>query len=96
MKKYARKISCDSRGQLVIPKEVRKELLIDEGTGFWVFLVEGEGILLKRIDDEQLDSEEPIIKEIIEKSSKLGIEKKNIDITIKTYSGKEKGGFREI
>ena len=96
MRKYAKAISCDKRGQLVIPKEVRKELSVDEGTAFWVFYVEGEGILLKRIDDEILDSQEPVLREINEKADKLDVDKKNLERTVRNYSGKEEGGFREI
>ncbi|HLC98394.1 MAG TPA: AbrB/MazE/SpoVT family DNA-binding domain-containing protein [Candidatus Nanoarchaeia archaeon] len=96
MRKYAKPVSCDSRGQLVIPKEVRKELSIEEGTGFWVFFLEKEGILLKRITDESVDAHDPVIHEMLEKSAKLGVEKANLNKTIQNYQKKEKGGFWEI
>ncbi|MBD3313006.1 hypothetical protein GF345_01030 [Candidatus Woesearchaeota archaeon] len=96
MRKYSKAIGCDKRGQLVIPKEVRKELSVDEGTAFWVFYVENEGILLKRIDDEVIDSQEPVLREVSEKAEKLDVDKKNIERTKRNYSGKEEGGFREI
>lgn len=96
MKKYAKEVSCDKRGQLVIPKEVRDELLIDEGTGFWVFYVAGEGILLKRITDESIDIHDPVINDMLEKSTKLGVEKNNISKTIENYRKKENGGLKEI
>ena len=57
MKKYPKLVQCDSRGQIVIPKDVRRELNIDEGTGFWVYTVTDEGILLKTIKPEDLDDD---------------------------------------
>ncbi len=96
MKKFDKPVSCDSRGQMVIPRDVRRELLIDQGTAFWVFYLKDEGILLKRIDDDEIDYHDASLKEIYEKSEKIGIEKKNITSTIQAYAKKENGGFREI
>lgn len=96
MKKYAKTVSCDSRGQLVIPKEVRKELSIEEGTAFWVFIFEEEGILLKRASEETLEHHDHVVKELYDKSDKLGIDKRNITKAIQNYMKKETGGFREI
>ena len=49
MKKYPRVVQCDSRGQIVIPKNIRKELMIEEGAAFWMIQTE-EGIFLKQIE----------------------------------------------
>ncbi|MFT4310038.1 MAG: AbrB/MazE/SpoVT family DNA-binding domain-containing protein, partial [Candidatus Woesearchaeota archaeon] len=54
MKKYPKIVQCDKRGQIVIPKEIRQDLGIDEGCGFWVFSITDEGILLKKMDAPQL------------------------------------------
>lgn len=96
MKKYSKAVSCDKRGQIVIPKEVRKELFIDEGTAFWVFLFDGEGILLRRVADETLEHHDHVVRELYDKSDKLGIDKRNITKAIQNYMKKEKGGFKEI
>ena len=41
MKKYPKVVQCDKRGQIVIPKDIRNELKIDEGTGFWMYSLAG-------------------------------------------------------
>jgi len=51
-------IQIDARGQIVIPKEIRKELDLGEGTGFFVLPVKGEGIFLKKIKSLSLKSNE--------------------------------------
>ena len=50
MKKFPKLIQTDARGQLVIPKEIRRALGITDGTGFWAYAIEKEGIFLKKID----------------------------------------------
>jgi len=47
--KFAKIVQADKRGQIVIPKSIRKELKIEEGAGFWIYKVE-DGIYLKRIE----------------------------------------------
>ena len=41
-------VQADKRGQIVIPKSIRKELKIEEGAAFWIYKTE-EGIVLKKI-----------------------------------------------
>jgi len=41
-------VQVDKRGQIVIPKEVRTELGINEKTNLWVYSITDEGILLKK------------------------------------------------
>ena len=43
-------VQADRRGQVVIPKSIRKELKIEEGAAFWVYKTE-DGIFLKKIKD---------------------------------------------
>ena len=71
MKKYPKLVQCDSRGQIVIPKDIRRDLRIDEGTGFWMYSVTDEGILLKKVDIKPLEDNTKILDEIKAKSSKL-------------------------
>ena len=94
MKKYPKIIQCDDRGQLVIPKDIRSELGIKEGTGFWVHSIVNEGILLKKVLAPSLDEEE-IITEIDNKAAKLGIKKEHLKRTLETYQ-QEKEGSLEI
>ena len=71
MKKYPKLVQIDSRGQIVIPKDIRSELGIDEGTGFWVYSIENEGILLKKVDAKPLGEHENVLSELEEKAPKL-------------------------
>ena len=95
MKKYPKTIQCDDRGQLVIPKDIRAELGIKEGTSFWVHSIVNEGILLKKVLTPSLDKEE-IITEINNKSDKLGIKKEHLKKTLKTYQQKKEGNLEVI
>lgn len=96
MKKYPKKVSSDYKGQLVIPKEVRKELLIEEGTAFWVFVIENEGILLKKISVERLSQHDLMIIELKENAEKIAINKSNIDKAVEKYRRKKKTAMEEI
>jgi len=96
MKKYPSTISSDYKGQLVIPKEVRKELSIEEGAAFWIFLIENEGILLKRVSGEHLSENELIMVELRENSDKITVNKSNIDRSIERYRRKKITSLEEI
>lgn len=91
MKKYPKVVQCDKRGQIIIPKDVRQELKIDEGSAFWVYTVTDEGILLKKINSDNLSHDDPLIKEIKEKSEIINVKTKNIDETIKKYKKTKEG-----
>jgi len=90
MKKYPRIVQADKRGQIVIPKDIRQELKIDEGSAFWVYSVGDEGILLKKIEEKPIeDSKE--VSELSEKAEKIGISKKNISETKERYKKSKRG-----
>ena len=72
MKKYPKIVQCDGRGQIVIPKDMRSDLKIDEGTGFWLYSVTDEGILLKIVQPKELSDHQHILDELESKSSKIG------------------------
>lgn len=96
MKKYARILQVDSRGQIVIPKDIRRELKIDESTGFFAYLISDEGIFLKKIEDKEL-KEHPETKTLKEQAKKVGIDKKNVERAEKTYTkDKTQGGFEDV
>ena len=73
MKKYPKIVQCDRRGQIVIPKDIRKDLKIDEGTGFWMFSITNEGILLKKIDTPALDEQSAMNTELERVARKANI-----------------------
>jgi len=53
-----KKISqVDSRGQIVIPKELREKLKISSGTGFFVYELSSDSILLKKIPEPSINLE---------------------------------------
>ncbi|MEM4259785.1 MAG: AbrB/MazE/SpoVT family DNA-binding domain-containing protein [Candidatus Woesearchaeota archaeon] len=96
MKKYARLVQCDKRGQIVIPKDVREELKIEEGTGFYVYTIDDEGILLKIIEPKTLEDQENIIRKISDNSDKIKLNKKNLDKSIEKYKKEELGKLKEV
>lgn len=89
-------MQCDSRGQIVIPKEVREELGIEEGSGFWMFVIEKEGVLLKKVDEPKLEEDNTLVQELKEKAGKIGISKDNLSKSAKRYIRKKKGRLEEI
>jgi AbrB family looped-hinge helix DNA binding protein len=96
VKKYPKIVQCDKRGQIVIPKEVRSELKIEEGTGFWMYTVTEEGILLKKIDAPELEKHREILEKISEKADKIKVSKKNIKKSVQKYKKKKSGSFDVI
>ena len=86
----------DIRGQIVIPKEVRQELNIEEGTGFYMYVIENEGILLKIIPQKELHEHSHIIKEIEINADKINVKKENIAESINKYKKNGKGNFQNI
>jgi AbrB family looped-hinge helix DNA binding protein len=96
MKKYSKSIKCDERGQLVIPRDIRSDLGIQEGTGFLLYTITKEGILLKKIESQPLDNHHDILNEIEQKSDKLGIKKDNLKKAIKDYERVKEGNLELI
>ena len=91
MKRYPKLVQVDKRGQIVIPKEIRQDLGIDEGTGFWMYSITDEGILLKKVDAPDLESNKVVLDELKDKAGKVGVSRKNIDSSEKRYKKTKKG-----
>ena len=96
MKKYPKIVQCDIRGQIVIPKEIRRDLGIDDGSAFWVYSITDEGILLKKITDAPLDEQVNLLKKVDEKADKIGLNKKNIEKAKKAYKKTKEGGLEVL
>jgi AbrB family looped-hinge helix DNA binding protein len=96
MRRYAKIIQSDKRGQIVIPKDVRRELNIDEGTGFYLYVIENEGILLKIIPTKELSEQSHIVREIEVNADKIDVKKQNIDKSVENYKKKSRGNFENI
>jgi len=96
MKKFPKIVQVDSRGQIVIPKDVRQELGIDEGTGFFMYTITNEGILLKKIDTPELSKQKKILEKLEEKSDATKIDKRNIKKSVKHYRKTKEGNLEII
>ena len=96
MKKYSKIVQCDKRGQIVIPKDVRQELGVDEGSAFWMYSITDEGILLKLVPEEHLAEHSFVINKLKQKADKIGIPEEKIDKTVEQYKKKPKGRLEEI
>jgi AbrB family looped-hinge helix DNA binding protein len=90
MKRFAKIVQVDSRGQFVIPKDVRQELGLVEGAGFYLYIIENEGILLKTVPSKELSEHSHIIHEIEVNADKIKVKKENIDSSIKNYKKEDK------
>jgi len=53
-------VQSDIRGQIVIPKKIRKQLDIGEEAAFWVY-VDNNNIVLKKIEKPKLKNEKKIV-----------------------------------
>ncbi|MFA4853551.1 MAG: AbrB/MazE/SpoVT family DNA-binding domain-containing protein [Candidatus Woesearchaeota archaeon] len=96
MKKFAKLVQCDARGQIVIPKEVRQELGIEEGTGFYLYSIENEGILLKTVPMKTLQEHSHLIKEIEVNAEKINVKKGNLDKSIQNYKRTPAGNLQNV
>ena len=96
MKKYPKLVQCDSRGQIVIPKDIRQEIVIEEGTGFFVYSIANEGILLKKIDAKELSEEKEMLDELKSKADKVRLNKKSLDSALQKYKRTKKGNLEVL
>ncbi len=95
MKKFPKLIQTDARGQLVIPKEIRRALGITDGTGFWAYAIEKEGIFLKKIDAPAL-AEHVELDEIKQHASKIMVDTKHLDVAVKRYPKRSTSGMEDV
>jgi AbrB family looped-hinge helix DNA binding protein len=96
MKRYPKIVQCDGRGQIVIPKDIRRDLHVDEGTGFWMYSITDEGILLKKVDHPTLESNKEILTEINEKAEKLKVKRANVRKSVDKYQRIKEGNLDVI
>ncbi len=93
MKKYPKLVQVDARGQIVIPKDVRVALGLDESSGFYVYVTK-TGIFLKQVEPPDISDDEDL-KEIEQNAEKIGLDKKSLDKLKDDYS-RNKGGLERI
>jgi bifunctional DNA-binding transcriptional regulator/antitoxin component of YhaV-PrlF toxin-antitoxin module len=96
VKKYPKIIQCDKRGQIVIPIDIRRELGIDESTGFYMYSITEEGILLKKVEPKNFEDNEELLQELEEKADKIKLNPKNLEKTKKDYKKTKEGNLEII
>jgi AbrB family looped-hinge helix DNA binding protein len=96
MKKYPKIVQADCRGQIVIPKDIRQELDITEGTGFYMYTITDEGILLKKIPLSPLEEHDSVISELRANADKVDVSQANIRKSIGNYKKPSVGKLEDI
>jgi len=69
--------SLSSKGQIVIPSSIRKDLGISEGSKFIVFS-DGTNLLLKPIESPKIDTFKHLISESKNFAKKTGLKKEDV------------------
>lgn len=76
-----------SRGQVVIPENIRRELGLVTGSQF-VVMGDKDVVILKTITPTSMDQFDAIIAEARQQAKKAGLKKKDIELAIKQARGK--------
>ncbi len=83
-------IKVSSKGQIVIPAELRRLMGISEGDELYVF-GKDDALVIKKIEKDSLEKEfEEIVKPIRGKAKKLGLTRKDLEKEIKAYRKERK------
>lgn len=78
-----------SKGQVVIPENIRKKLNLKVGSQF-IVLGEKDVVILKNISPPSLDEFSVLIADARKKARQVGIKKSDISNAIKKVRGKKK------
>ncbi len=71
-----------SRGQVVIPENIRKKLKLEAGVQF-VVLGDNDVVILKKISPPTIDEFDTLIKEAQKTAKQAGLKKSDIELAIK-------------
>jgi AbrB family looped-hinge helix DNA binding protein len=71
-----------SKGQVVIPKSIRKKLKLEAGVQF-VVLFDKDMVILKKISPPSLDEFDALIKKARKAAKEVGLKKSDIETAIK-------------
>jgi AbrB family looped-hinge helix DNA binding protein len=77
-----------SKGQVVIPESIRKQLNLKEGAQF-VVLGEKDVVILKNINPPSMDEFDGLIAEARKKAKAVGLKKSDIKDAISKVRGKK-------
>ncbi len=78
-----------SKGQIVIPEIIRKQLNLKPGSQF-VVVGDKDVVILKNISPPALNEFDDLIAEARRKGKKIGLKKSNILDAVRTARGKKK------
>lgn len=78
-----------SKGQVVIPQEIREKLQVEEG-GLLVVTQQGDSICMKKIEMPKIKSWEEATKPFREAAKKSGFTKDDLDIIVEESKTKKR------
>ena len=76
-----------SKGQVVIPEQIREQLALEAGSQF-VVVGDKDVVILKRITAPSLNEFDGLIKQARSQAKKAGLKKSDIDSAVKQARGK--------
>jgi len=85
MKRYAKVVQSDERGQIVIPKDIRLELGLDQGASYALYVIDKEGIFLKPLHIKELGDYKNVLAKLRVNAKKLKIKETNVDQSARNY-----------
>ena len=71
-----------SKGQLVLPQEIRKKLHLEEGEKFFVFC-DNDTVILKKIERPAFERAKELVKKSRAWAKKVGLTQADIDAAVK-------------
>lgn len=77
-----------SKGQVVIPEEIRKRLGLKAGAQF-VVVAENDTVIMKAISPPSMDEFDTLVAEARKQAKKAGLKRADIDATISDVRSKE-------
>jgi AbrB family looped-hinge helix DNA binding protein len=76
-----------SKGQVVIPEEIRKRLNLKEGAQF-VVVAEGDVVVLKAIEQPSTTSFDALIQQARAQAKQAGLKRADIDVAVTKARGR--------
>ncbi len=87
-------IRMSSKGQIVIPKEIRNEIRADDGTVFAVISGGNDSVILKKVETpskkDLIEELERIAKEGRKRAEKLSIKEKDVPALVEKLRSSKK------
>ena len=76
-----------SKGQVVIPEEIRKRLNLKEGAQF-VVVAEGDVVVLKAIEQPSLDELDGLLEQARAQARQAGLKRADVDAAVSRARGR--------